>query len=216
MFRLLRPDRKTLTNSLIEAVLIVFSVLVALAGNHWRTEHVARQRLARHELQIRIELENNQAILREVIPYHEQEVARIRNFLAQPDLSEKIKGRSLRDLQLQLMPRGFWRTSVTPGLLSDAAWQSAIADNSVALMNVALLNKLTQYYSYQNATVVHYLQDLNRQFLIPQMFDPKSTVIMLRLAQGWFSIMAGAETSTLDGANAVLRALPPAEKLSSH
>ena len=209
MFRLLRPDRRTLINSLIEAVLIVFSVLVALTANRWRDQHISRQRLAVTEQHIRIELENNQAVLRSIIPYHEAEVRRVGQFLAQSDLVVKINGRSLRDLQFQLMPRGFWNPSAPPHDLSDAAWRSAIADNSVALMNVRLLNRLATYYSLQREGVQHTLQFVLQQFLSPQMSDPKTTILMLKTSEGWFSEMASEEKYLLYQAGQTLRTLPP-------
>lgn len=212
MFRLLRPDRRTLINSAIEAVLIVFSVLVALAANRWRDQRVSEHRLQITVQHIRIELENNQAILRAVIPYHEEEVRRIGQLLAQPDLTQKIKGRSLYDLRHQLIPHGYWNPPVTPGVLSDAAWRSAVADDTVTLMPVQLLNQLTAYYSFQNIAVERPLENLQQKFLIPQYFDPKATVLMLRMAQGWFSTMADEEKSVLQEAGTTLKALPPSSK----
>lgn len=209
MFRLLRPDRRTLVNSLIEALLIVFSVLVALAANRWRDQRISHRRLETTEQHIRIELENNQAILRAIIPYHEEEVQRIGQFLAQPDLAAKIKGRSLRDLQFQLIPRGFWNPPVSPSNLSDAAWRSAVADNVVSLMDVRVLNQLAAYYSLQNLGVQHTLQIMSQQFLSPPMYNPKATVLMLKTAQGWFSEMASEENDLLHNANETLRSLPP-------
>lgn len=208
MFRLLRPDRRTLINSLIEAVLIVFSVLVALAANRWRDQQISRQRLALTEQHIRIELRNNQAVLRSIIPYHEEEVRRIGQFLAQPDLADKIKGRSLRELEFQLAPHGFWNPPVSPGNLSDAAWRSAMADNTVSMMDVRVLNQLSAYYSMQNLGVQHTLQIMSEQFLSPQIYDPKSTILLLRALRGWFSEMASEEEELLYNADATLKSLP--------
>lgn len=208
MFRLLRPDRRTLINSLIEAVLIVFSVLVALAANRWRDQQISRQRLALTEQHIRIELQDNQAVLRSIIPYHEEEVQRIGQFLAQPDLAAKTKGRSLRDLEFQLAPHGFWNPPVSPGNLSDAAWRSAMADNTVSMMDVRQLNQLSAYYSMQNLGVQHTLQIMSEQFLSPQIYDPKSTILMLRALRGWFSEMASEEQELLYNADATLKSLP--------
>lgn len=212
MFRLLRPDRRTLINSLIEAMLIIFSVLVALAANRWRGRFESQQRLQDTERNIRVELQDNRAILRTIIPYHEEEVRRIGQFLAQPNLMDKVKGRSMRDLQFQLLPHGFWDPPVSPSQLTDAAWRTAVADGTVSLMNVQLLSKLTQYYSQQNIGVEHMLQLLPQQLLTPQYFDPKSTVLMLRTVQGWFSIMAPAEKDLLSEASEALDALPAPHK----
>jgi hypothetical protein len=201
-----------LVNSLIEAVLIVFSVLVALAANRWRDQRASRQRLDLVEQHLGIELENNQAILGNIIPYHEAEVRRIGQFLAQPDLKRKINGLSLRDLMLQLMPRGFWNPAVSPGILSDSAWRSAVADNTVSLMNVRLLNQLAAYYSLQDSGVQRTLQIVGQEFLSPQMYDPKSTILMLKTSQGWFNEMASEEKELLFYADKTLTALPPPDR----
>lgn len=204
-----RSHRRTIVDLLIEALLIVFSVLVALAANRWRDQREARQRLAAAEQHIRVELEENKAILQNIIPYHEAEAQRIGAFLARPDLADQVRGRSMRDLEDQLMPHGFWNPTVSPQDLSDAAWQSALSDHSASLMPPQTVNRLMAYYAVQDSGVQHTLQLMGQQFLAPSMFDPRATILMLRTTQGWFSEIAAEEKELLYYADKNLNALSP-------
>lgn len=202
-----RSHRRTIADLLIEALLIIFSVLAALAANRWRDQHQASQRLQAATRHIRVELQHNRAILQNIIPYHEAEVQRIGQFLARPDLAEQVRGRSFNELAGQLMPHGLWNPTVSPQNLSDSAWQSALSDGSASIMNPALLNKLTAYYAVQSTGVQRTLDFMLQQFLAPPMFDPRSTILMLRTTQGWFHEIAAEEKELLDYTNADLKAL---------
>lgn len=207
-----RSHRRTMVDLLIEALLIVFSVMFALAVSRWRDENETRQRLAAAEQHIRVELENNRAILQSMIPYHEAEVRRIGQFLTQPAMREQVRGQSFNDLADQLMPRGFWNPTVSPKELSDSAWQSALSDHSASHMNPQLLNRLTAYYALQGSGVQRTSQFMLQQFLAPPMFDPHSTVLMLRASQGWFGEIAAEEKALLAETSGALDALPASAK----
>ena len=203
-----RPHRRVMVDLLIEALLIVFSVMLALEASQWRTQHEARQRLDAAEQHICIELRHNRAILQDMIPYHEAEVRRIGQFLARRDLDEQVREHSFSDMADQLTPRGFWNPTVSPQDLSESAWQSALSDRSASHMNPPLLNKLTAYYALQRGGVQRTLQFMLQQALAPPMFDPHSTLLMLRASQGWFSEIAAEEKMLLARTNDALNALP--------
>lgn len=199
--------RRALVDLLIEALLIVFSVLLALEASQWRAQHEARQRLDAAKQHIRVELENNQAILRNMIPYHEAVVRRVGRLLARRDLSDQLRGRSFTDMTNPLMPRGVWNPTVSPQDLSDSAWRSALSDHSASQMSPQLLNTLTAYYAMQNSGVQHTLQFTLQQLLAPAMFDPHSTLLMLRASQGWLNELVGEEKELLAHTKGALNAL---------
>ncbi|HEX7324984.1 MAG TPA: hypothetical protein VF292_06495 [Rhodanobacteraceae bacterium] len=207
-----RSHRQAILDLSIEASLIVFSVMLALAANRWRDQHAAQQRLIAAEQHIRIELEDNRVILLDMIPYHEAEVRRIGQFLTRSDLSERIRGHSFHDLEGELMPRGVWNPTVSPKDLSDSAWRSALSDHSASQMSPQLLNELTAYYAVQNSGVQHTLQFTLQQLLAPAMFDPRSTNLMLRASQGGLNELVGEEKGLLTYTNGALKALPGASE----
>lgn len=67
----------------VEAVLIVFSVLLALALDEWRQSSADRRRVARIQETITDELERNRARIREGLPYHENIHKSTQRFLEQ-------------------------------------------------------------------------------------------------------------------------------------
>lgn len=212
MYKMINMGRVRVLNVLAEAALIVFSILLALYTNHWREEYAAHQRLEIALAEIRLELQQNQAILQNVLPYHLVEVNRIGDFLNRPDLARQVRGKNLIELLKQrsedLNFHGVWNPQVSPSYLSDAAWKSAIASSVLPLMKPELLKALTSYYSGQETGVLNTLQTLNQVYLGPEPYDRSQTITMLRTLQGTFRELADQEQSLLQSVDQTLRAMP--------
>jgi hypothetical protein len=211
MYKILHMGRVRVLNVLAEAALIVFSILLALYTNHWREQRVAHQRMQTALAEIRVELQQNRAILQNVLPYHLAEMRRIGHFLDRPDLERQVRGKNLIELLKQsnaLEFRGVWNPQVSPSDLSDTAWQSAIAAGVLPLMQPALLKALTSYYSFQDTGIQNTLHTLNQIYLGPEPYDRSQTVTMLRTLQGTFRQLADQEKSLLELANQTLQAMP--------
>jgi len=198
MYKMVHMGRVRLLNVLAEATLIVFSILLALYTNHWREERTANQRLDTAIAGIRLELLQNQAILQNILPYHQAEVDRLHRFLSRPDLARQVKGKDLFEVLKHsddLKFRGIWNPQVSPSDLSDTAWESAIVSGVLPRMRPELLKALTSYYSSQGTGVLSTLHTLNQIYLAPPPYDPSQTITMLRTLQGTFSELADQEQS---------------------
>ena len=210
MYKMVHLGRVRLLNVLAEAALIVFSILLALTTNHWREERAAQQRVDAVLAEIRTELEQNRAILAAVIPYHEAETQLFDRFLAAPGLAQRIKGRTLVEIDTSehLMPQGIWNPPVTPEILQDSAWKSAVASGALARMPPPLLRQLTAYYSGQEIGVQSTLHSVTQLFVTSQPFDPAQTLIMLRTVRNTFHELETQETHLLSQLDDALKALP--------
>jgi hypothetical protein len=211
MYKMVHMGRLRVLNVMAEAALIVFSILLALYTNHWREERIAHQRMLTALAEIRVELQQNRAILQNVLPYHLAEMERIGHFLDRQDLQQQVKEKDLIELLKQskaLEFHGVWNPQVSPSDLSDTAWKSAIASDVLPLMQPALLKALTSYYSFQDTGVQNTLHTLNQIYLGPEPYDRSRTITMLRTLQGTFRQLADQEQSLLELANQTLQAIP--------
>lgn len=211
MYKMIRLGRVRFLNVLAEAALIVFSILFALYTNRWREGHMAQQRVSRDIVAIRAELQQNRAILTDVLPYHQQEVKSFERFLQRPDLEQHVRGKDMIEAlhanREELTFHGVWNPSVTPSSLSDTAWKTALANGDLPIMDPDLVKALTDYYTYQSVPVMLSLNDIGQLYMSPQAYDPNQTVTMLRTLQGTFYELADQEEDLLHSANQTLHAL---------
>jgi len=212
MYKMIHMGRVRLLNVLAEAALIVFSILLALYTNRWREEHAAKQRVARDLAAIRVELRQNQAILADVLPYHQREIETFGRFLERPDLEQRVRGKDMfeavRDNKDVLMWHGVWQPHVTPSSLSDTAWKTAVANGDLPYMSPDLVKALTDYYSFQDSGLEHDIELISQIYMSPPPYDRSQTVTMLRTLQGTFSQLADHEGSLLQQADKTLQAIP--------
>src|SRR5690242_118192 len=118
MYKMINMGKIRLLNVLAEAALIVFSILLALYTNRWREDHAAHQRVARDLAAIRVELQENRALVADVVPYQEQEIENLGKFLARPDLEQRVRGKNMFQViqayKDELGYHGVWHPHVTP------------------------------------------------------------------------------------------------------
>jgi hypothetical protein len=212
VYKMIHMGRVRLLNVLAEAALIVFSILLALYTNHWREERAARQRVERDLAAIRVELQEDRAILADVFPYHKQEVQTFGKFLERPDLEQHVRGKdmfeAITDNKQELMWHGIWNPHVTPSSLSDTAWKAAVANGDLPFMDPDLVKALTDYYTFQDSGLVQYLQLTSQVFMTSQPYNHSQTVVMLRTLRGTFYQLADHEGSLLEEVDKTLQALP--------
>lgn len=212
MHKMVYMGKVRLLNVLAEAALIVFSILLALYTNHWREERAARQRVERDLAAIHVELQQNRAILADVLPYHQQEVQTFGKFLERSDLEQRVRGKDLIEAvaayREELAFRGVWQPHVTPSALSDTAWKTALANGDLPYMNPDVVKTLTDYYDSQNIGVVGDINTIGQIYMSPPTYDRSQTVTMLRTLQGTFRQLADQEASLLSAADQTLQTLP--------
>lgn len=212
MYKMVHMGKVRLLNVLAEAALIVFSILLALYTNRWREERAAHQRVNRDLAAIRVELQQNRAILADVLPYHQQEIQSFGKFLQRPDLDRLVRGKDMfeavRDNERELMWHGVWQPHVTPSSLSDTAWKTAVANGDLPFMRPDLVKALTDYYAFQDSGLLHDIQLISQIYMSPPPYDRSQTVTMLRTLQGTFAQLADHEGSLLEQADQTLKAMP--------
>jgi hypothetical protein len=130
-----RRSPRWLPRVLVESALIVFSVLLALALNEWRSTAAQRQRLEQAVAAVRSELQENRRLVADALAYHERLSA---SFAASAEA-----GAGAPDLDV-----------VTQGLLAPArvlrtAWASAQHAGLAAELPYATILQLSTVYAQQ-------------------------------------------------------------------
>ena len=211
MYKMINMGKIRLLNVLAEAALIVFSILLALYTNRWREDHAARQRVQRDLGAVRVELQEDRAILADALPYHQQQVENFQKFLVLPDLEQRVRGKNMfqvvYEYKRDLGWHGVWHPNVTPGNLSDTAWKTAVANGDLPLMDPDLVKSLTDYYTFQG-TELNTIQLIGQIYMSPTPYDRNQTVTMLYTLQGTYRQLADQEGSLLDQVDKTLEALP--------
>lgn len=122
-----------------ESVLIVFSILLALAVDQWREEEKERE-LVRQSLQsFRQEMKQNKMRLDDIVPYH----TGIRAMLIELQSSGAIGSRA--ELQSTIGIEG-----LRPPFLLDTAWKTAMATGALTIMDYETVSALSMTYTLQD------------------------------------------------------------------
>jgi len=212
MYKMINMGKIRLLNVVAEAALIIFSILLALYTNHWREARAAQQRVERDLTAVRVELQEDRAIIADALPYDQQEVETFEGFLKRPDLARLVRGKDMfevvHDNRQELKWHGVWHPNVTPSSLSDAAWKTALANGDLPFMDPDLVKALTDYYTFQDSGLVNYLQQSSQVFSSTPPYDPSQTIIMLRTLQGIYYNLADHEGSLLAQVDKTLKAMP--------
>lgn len=119
---------------LAESVLIVLSVLLALAADEWRESRRHRREAATAQREIVEELRTNRNAVREALRYHSTLV----DTLA-----------AHRDSAWTPSPRLFSRGFVAPAQLSQTAWSSASETGTLTHMDYRTVLELSRVYAQQ-------------------------------------------------------------------
>ena len=118
----------------IESLLIMLSILLALAVDEWR-ESRSYQELARQSLQIFAqEIEPNLAMMNDVVPYHVGLQQVVAEMAAEPD----------RVVDVHSIMEG-----LQPTVLLNTAWETALATGAFRHMDVSTVSRLSRMYSLQ-------------------------------------------------------------------
>ncbi|HEV7164686.1 MAG TPA: hypothetical protein VGO35_04755 [Gammaproteobacteria bacterium] len=212
MYKMINMGKVRLLNVLAEAALIIFSILLALYTNNWRQERAAHQRVDRDLAAVRVELQQDRAIIADAQPYDEQEVETFRQFLGRPDLDKLVRGKDMFEViranRQELKWHGIWHPNVTPSSLSDTAWKTAVANGDLPFMAPDLVKALTDYYTFQDSGLVSCIQQSSEVYGSPAPYDRSQTITMLRTLQGTYYNLSDFEGSLLEQVDKTLQAMP--------
>lgn len=145
----------------IESLLIVLSILLALAVDEWR-EGRSNETLADQSLQIFAqEIEHNLAMLRDVVPYHMGLQQVVGQMAAEPERVAEVHS-IMEGLQ--------------PTVLHNTAWETALATGAFRHMDVTTVSFLSRMYSMQQ----HFRDQTTRR---PELFVTNATTTDQKLEQ---------------------------------
>ena len=128
--------RNLITQALFQSVLIVASILMALAFDEWREELEEDELVDRALYKFKLEIQQNTARLEGASPFNAGLLEFLQKSVAAGDISDVR--------QLTQMVQGF-----EPAILERTAWDTAVATGALAKMDYETANKLSFTYSLQ-------------------------------------------------------------------
>jgi hypothetical protein len=195
------PARRSWVPSklLLEAALIVLSVMLGFAVNAWQQERADRALADKVLANFREEMEQNLATLERIQPKHAAFVDRLTAASARPHPDS-----SAFDVVAAEMPAD--GLHVEP--LRDAAWQTAVSTGALRLLDYETAATLTETYFVQRSGMVQTTQRLEDRIMTPESFDParqRSTLLATRML---FNELSGQEEFLIGTYRKALRKLP--------
>lgn len=175
--RLSRRWRGLAPRLVFEGLLIVISILLALAAAQWREERQRRVLVSAALANVAEELERNAAAIEDVLPYHREVLANLRGLVERP---EEVAGIGFLELVERAAPRG-----VQPPLLHATAWETVAAQGLAVDLPFATSRMLATTYDAQRAGAVATWQRIADRLFDPATFDPGRNRETL-----WFLFMA--------------------------
>ena len=181
-----------------EGVLIVLSVLLALAVGEWRDwlrdRHLARAALAN----FRREIAGNLAQLERAQPKHAAMARRL------ADASAAATAGTAFDAFVAAMPDSGMDTEP----LREVAWETAQTTGALRLLDYETAARLSETYLLQRAALQPTLQRLSDRFLAPDNFDATRRGAMLRTHRMMLVELSGQEAYLITVYRRALKALP--------
>ncbi len=167
-----RPGRRRRPSRVaIDSVLIVFSILLALAVNAWWSGREDRARVAQALAYLDAEVLSNRAMVQNALPYHRQ-LAGI--------FEEALTGGA--EASLEGIQQAGFQGFRPPGFVR-AAWEAALAGGVPGLMDFEDVSLLGQVYSTQDR-VDRLSVDGLQAMLGPGAFHPDNFESLLTQALG--------------------------------
>lgn len=129
-----------ISQGIFQSILIVVSILIALAFDQWREESEEDEVVERAIYSFSLELRQNMDRIGDVIPYH--------NALFEILIRNHSHGEITAISHLDDIVRGF-----QPAMLEHTAWDTAVATGALTKMDYELVNTLSFTYNRQERYV---------------------------------------------------------------
>lgn len=169
----------------IESLLIVFSILLALAMNAWWGGREDRARIAQALVHLDAEILANRDLVTSLLPYHEALVGIFAEFVEREDAATN---RDLQDAGF----RGF-----RPPSFLRAAWETALASGVSGLMDFDDVSRLGRVYSVQDR-VDRLAMDGLSGMLGPGAFHPDNFASLMMQSLGFSNDLVFAQRDLLE------------------
>jgi len=126
-----------LPRALVESVLIVLSILLALGLDEWQEDQEIQELIDRSVVNFSNELARNKSRIEDISAYHQGVRAVLDKLSKQPDTTSLIAFRNIMD-------------AMQPVVLTNSAWQTAVATGVLGRMDFELVSALTLTYNTQS------------------------------------------------------------------
>lgn len=157
--------KEALPRIAVESVLIVFTVLLALAVNEWREGRRQAQVVERAIENVRNEIQQNLKEIEQTLPYHEE----LKESVAVWQQSNQQRDGAPVEILMELAPRGLY-----PPLLKRSAWDSAVFTRTVNDFPYDVVLKLSTVYQAQEEGVGSTVPRIVDGLMTRDAFDPSS------------------------------------------
>lgn len=163
------------TSIIIESVLIVMSILLALAINEYR-DYKKQENLRTETLSnIKIEIENNIAELDLLIESHKNTSSRVEKLIAELK-PEEIEGKSVTEIIFSLD-----KIIIKAVTLNNTAWETARLTNAVSLLDYRQIQSISKVYNLQKISVDKMWELISSFLLSKENFETDNTTLKLRI-----------------------------------
>ncbi|MBO6796183.1 hypothetical protein [Maricaulis sp.] len=133
-----------LPRAAIEALLIVFAVVLGFLVNEWRADRAAETRANLALTRIVGEMRDNLEALETAAEYHAQIVENLTAIEAEVQSGELPSSANLFETVMPAMPMG-----ISPPILSDVAWEYAGQTGALDQLDFEIMSEVARLYSVQ-------------------------------------------------------------------
>ena len=169
-----------LPKALVESLLIVVSIMLALALDEWQEDQEIQELIDRSLVNFSNELTRNKSRIEDVSAYHQgvYQILEKRNEV--PDGTTIIEFRNIMD-------------TMQPVVLTSSAWQTALATGALGRMEFGLVQALSLTYNTQLRFDENYNSRL-RDLLAPNNLQAKNLDITIYNASRFVKDVANSES----------------------
>ena len=195
-------NKKSLIKYLIEALLIVFSVLLALLLNEYR-ENLKQKKVIRKNLQsIEEEMRSNLSVINDWIPYHQQVLINIERAIE----SDSIQNLLITDRGFdifQIAPKGIFQNN-----MSQTAWNVGQGNGIISSLDYETVYLLSKTYDLQENSVKRSIEEILRELFSKEAIQSSNVKETLILLYTKFKILGELEVSLKGSIETSLKQLP--------
>lgn len=175
---------------LIEAILIVFTVLLALALSEWRSSIKEENTKAAVLANIIRELKANKEDLESKMGYHQEMSEKLAKYVNSDSLWSSLKFNSGIEAMIQILDKGLQNPALQSG-----AWRSAELSGIVNTFDFETLYILSTVYQVQNEGPASTWKTMAAHFGNPYSYDPANARTLGRMLQLGFGELYSQERS---------------------
>ena len=139
---------KKIYEYVFEALLIIFSVILALVLNEYRNNLQVEKDLDIILSNVKTEIQSNNSTIEDLVVYHKKSIAEIDQMLASDSAIDASTSDYGFDL-FKVMPQGVFPTS-----LNNSAWEVAKSSETISQIDIDQAQFLSQVYAQQELTLI--------------------------------------------------------------